>query len=344
VKALVKWGPGDGEVEVRDIGEPAPAGDRVLVEVKAAGVCGSDVHMWRNHQSWEVKLPVVLGHEMAGVVVDASDATGFRPGDRVVCETAAHVCGRCQFCRSGNYNLCPDRLGYGALADGAFTRYVSVDPQIVHRIPASVPDQYAALAEPLCVALNGLVERARIAPGDVVLIQGAGPIGIMALQVAKVCGAGTVIVCGTDTDATRLEVARTLGADVVMNVQHEDPLTVLAGLGEGAGADVVVDATGVSAALKQAMEYVRPMGQIAKIGWGPQPLGFSLDPLVAKAVSLLGSFSHNYRTWERALTLLSTGQVNLEPVVGGNYDLADWAEAFGAMQSGRNVKSVLTGF
>jgi L-iditol 2-dehydrogenase len=344
VKALVKWGLGDGEVEVRDVTEPAPSRDRVVVEVRAAGVCGSDVHMWRNHQSWEVKLPVVLGHEMAGVVVDAAESTGFRPGDRVVCETAAEVCGRCQFCRGGNYNLCPHRLGYGALADGAFTRYISVNTQIVHRIPAGVPDHYAALAEPLCVALNGLVERARIAPGDVVLIQGAGPIGIMALQVARVCGAATVIVCGTGTDATRLEVARTLGADVVMNVQHEDPLTVLAGLGEGSGADVVVDATGVSAALQQAMEYVRPMGQIAKIGWGPQPLGFSLDPLVAKAVTLLGSFSHNYRTWERALTLLSTGQVNLEPVIGGRYDLADWAEAFGAMQSGRNVKSVLTGF
>lgn len=344
MKALVKWGLGDGEVEVRDIPEPAPASDRVLVQVRAAGVCGSDVHMWRNHQSWDVKLPVVLGHEMAGVVVDASGSTGFQPGDRVVCETAAEVCGRCQYCHGGNYNLCPHRLGYGALADGAFTRYISVSPQIVHRIPAGLPDHYAALCEPLCVALNGLVERARIAPGDVVLIQGAGPIGIMALQVAKVSGASTVIVCGTDTDAARLEVAKALGADVVMNVQHEDPLTVLSGLGEGSGADIVVDATGVSAALQQAMEYVRPMGQIAKIGWGPQPLNFSLDPLVAKAVSLLGSFSHNYRTWERALTLLSSGQVNLEPVIGGRYDLGDWAEAFGAMQSGRNVKSVLTGF
>jgi L-iditol 2-dehydrogenase len=344
VKALVKWGFGDGEVEVRDVPEPTPAPGRVLVEVRAAGVCGSDVHMWRNHQSWDVKLPVVLGHEMAGVVIDAAESTGFQPGDRVVCETAAQVCGRCQFCHNGNYNLCPHRLGYGALADGAFAGYISVNPQIVHRIPDGLPDHYAALAEPLCVALNGLVERARIAPGDVVLIQGAGPIGIMALQVARVCGAATVIVCGTDTDARRLEVARTLGADVVLNVQRQDPLAVLAELCAGDGADVVVDATGVSAALQQALEYARPMGQIAKIGWGPQPLGFSLDPLVAKAVSLLGSFSHTYRTWERALTLLSTGQVNLEPVIGGRYHLADWAEAFDAMQSGRNVKSVLTGF
>ena len=344
MKALVKWGLGDGEVEVRDMPEPAPSSGRVLVEVLAAGVCGSDVHMWRNHQSWEVKLPVVLGHEMAGVVADADESTGFRPGDRVVCETAAQVCGRCQFCHSGSYNLCPHRQGYGALADGAFARYLSVSPQIVHRIPAGLPDRHAALAEPLCVALNGLVERARIAPGDVVLVQGAGPIGIMAVQVARVCGAGTVIVCGTDTDDARLEVAREVGADVVLNVQRQDPKAVLADLRDGLGADVVVDATGVSAALREALDYVRPMGQIAKIGWGPQPLGFSLDPLVAKAVTLLGSFSHNFRTWERALALLASGQVNLDPVIGGVYDLTDWEEAFGAMQSGRNVKSVLAGF
>ncbi|MDT7615334.1 MAG: L-iditol 2-dehydrogenase [Pseudonocardiales bacterium] len=344
MKALVKWGLGDGELEVRDIPEPEPVRGRVLVEVHAAGVCGSDVHMWRNHQSWEVKLPVVLGHEMAGVVVDAEEATGFHVGERVVCETAAHVCGRCQYCHSGNYNLCPHRQGYGALADGAFTRYLSVNPQIVHRIPDSVPDHHAALAEPLCVALNGLVERARISPGDVVLVQGAGPIGIMALQVAKASGAGAVIVCGTDADSTRLEVARALGADVVLNVAREDPLAVLRDMGEGWGADVVVDATGVSASLQQAMEFVRPMGQIAKIGWGPQPLGFSLDPLVAKAITLLGSFSHNFRTWERSLALLATGQVDLDPVIGGVYDVTQWPEAFDAMQAGRNVKSVLTGF
>lgn len=344
MKSLVKWGLGDGELEVRDLPEPGPVPGRVLVEVRAAGVCGSDVHMWRNHQSWQIKLPVVLGHEMAGVVVDADEMTGFHPGDRVVCETAAQICGRCSYCHGGNYNLCPHRQGYGALADGAFTRYLSVDPRIVHRIPDSVPDHYAALTEPLCVALNGLVERARIAPGDTVLVQGAGPIGIMALQVAKVNGAGMVIVCGTDADETRLEVAKALGADVVLNVQRDDPLELLHDLGEGFGADVVVDATGVSAALHQAMSYVRPMGQIAKIGWGPQPLGFSLDPLVAKAVTLLGSFSHNFRTWERALTLLATGQINLEPVIGGIYDVDDWHEAFEAMQAGRNVKSVLKGF
>jgi L-iditol 2-dehydrogenase len=108
--------------------------------------------------------------------------------------------------------------------------------------------------------------------------------------------------------------------------------------------DVVVDATGVSGALRQSLDLVRPLGTIAKVGWGPQPFGASLDPLVAKAVTLAGSFSHTYRTWERVLDLMATDALRLDPVIGGRYYLEDWAEAFTAMEDGRNVKSVLTGF
>jgi len=147
---------------------------------------------------------------------------------------------------------------------------------------------------------------------------------------------------GTDVDAHRLEVAAELGAHHTVNIQHEDAGKLVRSLGDGYGADLVVDCTGVSRALKQSLELVRPNGRITKIGWGPQPLDFNLDPLVGKAVTLQGTFSHTYPTWERVLTLLSTGQVNLKPVIGGVYDLADWEEAFTRMEEGANVKSVLT--
>lgn len=185
MQALVKYGRQNGDVEIRDIPEPMIGSDQVLLEVKAAGVCGSDLHIWREHQSWAIKLPLVLGHEFAGVVVEVGkNITNFEPGDRVACETAAQVCNQCVYCLSGNYNLCPSRLGYGALADGAFTRYVAARPQILHRIPDYVPFEHAALVEPICVAYNALVEKTEIKPGDLVVIQGPGPIGIMALQVA----------------------------------------------------------------------------------------------------------------------------------------------------------------
>jgi L-iditol 2-dehydrogenase len=343
MKALVKFGRQDGDVEIREIEAPKLGPDQVLLEVKAAGVCGSDLHMWREHQSWAIKLPLVLGHEFCGVVVEAGErVTGFKPGDRVTCETAASICGQCLYCLSGNYNMCPNRLGYGALTDGAFTRYVAARPQILHHVPENVPFEHAALTEPICVAYNALVEKTQMKPGDLVVIQGPGPIGIMALQIARLRGAGTLVVLGTDVDADRLAVAAELGADYTLNIQREDPVTLIRSLGDGFGADLVVDCSGVSRALKQSLELVRPNGAITKIGWGPQPLDYNLDPLVGKAVTLQGSFSHTYPTWERALRLLSTGQINLRPVIGGIYPLSNWEEAFLTMEKGKNVKSVLT--
>ena len=343
MRALVKYGRQNGDVEVRDMPEPNKAGpDQVLIEVKAAGVCGSDIHMWREQQSWAVKLPLVLGHEFCGVVADVgANISGFQTGQRVACETAASVCGQCVYCLSGNYNLCPNRLGYGALADGAFTSYVLARPQILHHIPDNVPFEHAALTEPICVAYNALVEKTMMKPGDLVVIQGPGPIGIMALQIVRLRGAGTIVVLGTDADAHRLEVAAELGAHHTVNIQREDAAALVKSLGDGFGADLIVDCTGVSRALKQSMDLVRPNGRITKIGWGPQPLDFSLDPLVGKAVTLQGSFSHTYPTWERVLGLLSTGQVNLDPVIGGVYGLDEWEEAFSKMEEGHSVKSVL---
>ena len=344
MEALVKYDRRDRAVEIRQIPEPpAPGPNEVILEVRAAGVCGSDLHMWHEHHSWEIRLPLVLGHEFCGVVADAgSNVTGFKPGDRVACETAAQVCNQCVYCLSGNYNLCPGRLGYGALADGAFTRYVVARPQILHHIPDNVPFEHAALTEPICVAYNALVEKtAAMKPGDNVVIQGPGPIGIMALLVTRLRGASTIIMLGTDQDAHRLDVAAELGAHHTLNIQQEDPVELVRSLGDGYGVDLVVDCTGVSAALKQSMELVRPNGIITKIGWGPQPLGYNLDPLVAKAVTLQGSFSHTYTTWERVLGLLSAGQINLEPVIGGVYSLSDWETAFTQMETGANVKSVL---
>lgn len=344
MQALVKYDRRPDAVELRDIPEPPPPGpDEVVLEVRAAGVCGSDLHMWQENHSWEIRLPLVLGHEFCGVVADTgANVTSFRRGDRVACETAAQICHQCSYCLAGAYNLCPQRLGYGALADGAFTRYVTARAGILHAIPPGVPFTHAALTEPVCVAYNALVEKtAGLKPGDTVVIQGAGTIGIMALLVARLRGAGELVVLGTNLDTQRLGVAAELGATRTINIEQEDPADYVLSLGDGFGADLVVDCSGVSAALEQAMALVRPNGLITKIGWGPQPLGFSLDPLVARAVTLQGSFSHTYSTWERVLALMGSGQLNLAPVIGGEYPLSDWHSAFEHMEAGQHVKSVL---
>ncbi len=343
MKGLVKFGFNDGDLEVRQLPEPTLTENTVLVAARAVGVCGSDLHMWHNKQGWPVTPPVVLGHETAGVIAEVgSNVTGWSVGDRVVCETAASICGQCALCRSGLYNLCQERQGYGATRDGAFSELLAAEPRVLHRIPEGVSFEAAAMTEPFAVAFNAVVERASVKTGDLVVVQGAGTIGILSMLMARLSGANTVVVLGTGIDGHRLSKALELGADYALDITAEDPLKLVESLHDGLGADLVVDATGVSAALEQSLQLVRPYGSIAKVGWGPQPLNFSLDPLVQKAVTLFGSFSHNWGTWERVLSMFASGRLDPASVLGGVYALEDWEKAFDEMESGRNIKSVMT--
>ncbi len=328
-------------VEMQERATPEIGPGDVLLRVRGVGVCGSDLHQWHATHSWSVNYPVVLGHEFGGdVAAVGRDVKGFREGDRVVSETAASICGHCVYCRSGQYNLCPERLGFGYGLDGAMAEYVRAPARCLHRVPEGVPFEDAAMTEPGCVAANAVLELSRVQPGDFVVVLGPGPIGLMALQMARLGSPGALWMVGTRRDAARLEVARELGATRTLLVEEEDVAAAVKEQGDGFGAHLVVDCVGTSVALKQALEVVRPMGQITKVGWGPEPLGFSLDPLVAKAARLQGSFSHTWKTWERVLGLLASGKVRADPN-RRVFPLDRWEEAFRTMDSLAVAKSVL---
>jgi L-iditol 2-dehydrogenase len=191
------------------------------------------------------------------------------------------------------------------------------------------------------VAYNAVVESTTIHPGDVVIVVGPGPIGLLCAQMAKLRGAGEVVVVGVGRDRARLDLAGQLWATHAFDVERDDVSAALRGMGDGYGADAVIDASGASAALKAALEWVRPEGQITKVGWGPQPLGFSLDPLVQKAVTLRGSFSHTYPIWERVLHLLATGALDPNPLVSRTAGLDGWQPCFDGMGEGELIKAVL---
>jgi len=329
-------------VELRETAVPAIAEEEVLLRVGAVGICGSDVHQYHNSQSWPVRVPVVLGHEFCGTVARVgSRVKTFREGDRVVSETAAKICGECLYCRTGRYNLCPNRSGFGSGTHGAMANYVCVPARCLHHIPPSLPFERAALTEPCCVGYNAVVVRSHVRPGDTVMVMGPGPIGLLCAEMARIAGAGTLIVAGTHQDGPRLTVARALGATHTVDVQNTNPLEYMREIGDGLGADVVLDAAGDSAALKTALEVVRPGGQITKVGWGPQPLNFSLDALVQKAVCLQGSFSHTFENWEKVVAMLATGQINLTPIISQVAALDQWKECFEGMHTGKYVKAVL---
>ena len=329
-------------VELRETPVPAIGEEDVLLRVGAVGVCGSDVHQYHNSQSWPVRVPIVLGHEFCGTVAEVgARVKGFREGDRVVSETAANICGECLYCRTGKYNLCPRRSGFGSGTHGAMANYVCVPARCLHHIPDVLPFERAALSEPCCVAYNAVAVKSSIRPGDTVLVIGPGPIGLLCAEMARIAGAGTLIVAGTKQDASRLDVARALGATQTVDIQTTNIVDYMRGIGDGLGADLVIDAAGASAAMKAALEIVRPGGQITKVGWGPQPLNFSLDPLVQKAVRLQGSFSHTFENWEKVVAMLSAGQINLGPIISQVAALDQWKECFDGMYTGKYVKAVL---
>ncbi len=333
--AVVNFAPEPGSVEIRSFPKPSIGVDDVLVEVAAVGVCGSDLHQWTASHSWPVNYPVVLGHEFAGTVIEAgTNVNGWREGDRVASETAAVIDLDNPMTRRGLYNLDPSRKGFGYGVDGAMTRFARVPARCLHRVPEELPLEQAALTEPCCVAYNTVVGNSRVNPGDRVLVIGPGTIGILCAAMARLCG-GDVAVLGLESDTARFEVVRKYDCTPLTDAR---PWAMQR---DGLGADVVIDAAGVSETLKLAIDLVRPAGWITKVGWGPKPLGFSIDPLVQKNVTLQGSFSHHWTIWERVLALLASGQLNVEPIIGGTWRLEDWHDAFETMHSGSVVKSVL---
>ncbi len=340
---VVNYAPEPHSVELRDLPLPQIGEEDVLLRVKGVGVCGSDLHQYHGKQSWKVNYPVVLGHEFAGEIVRAgSRIVGFAAGDRVVSETAAVIDAASPFARAGQYNLDPNRLGFGYGVNGAMTQFVRVPGRCLHRLPDELSFEKAALTEPCCVAYNAVCMNTRIRPGDSVAVIGPGPIGLLCALMAKLSGVSPLLVIGTPADAKRLGIAHEVGATHTLGANGEDVAEFVRGLGDGYGVDVVIDAAGVSSSLKLALDLVRPGGQIAKVGWGPQPLGFSLDPLVQKAVTLQGSFSHNFPMWERVIAMMASGQINPDPILNRVAPLEEWQSAFDAMQSGELVKAVLT--
>jgi alcohol dehydrogenase/L-iditol 2-dehydrogenase len=334
--AVVNFSEQKGSVEIREIPVPEIGEEDILLEVENVGVCGSDLHQWTSDHSWPVNYPVVLGHEFGGKIAALGDrVTGWKVGDRVVSETAAVIDPQNPMSKTGLYNLDPTRKGFGYGVNGAMTRFVRVPARCLHRVPEGLSFEEACLTEPCSVAYNAVAVNSHIKPGDRVIVIGPGTIGILCAAVAKICG-GDVAILGLEKDRGRLEIARSYGVTPLINEASD-----WARKADGLGADLIIDAAGHSSTLKIAMDLVRPNGQITKVGWGPTPCNFSLDPLVQKNVRLQGSFSHNWPIWEKVIGLLASGALNVKPIIGGVWPITEWHTAFEKMHSGEVVKSVL---
>lgn len=341
MKAVVKTQRGDGFVNIQEVTEPAIGETDVLVEVNAAGICGSDLMILHDFFPG-YNVPVILGHEFAGIAKEVgSKVTRILAGERVVCETHAYVCNNCTYCKSGLYNLCMTRKGFGYGLDGAFARYVKVREPIVHHLPDSIGLDEAAVLEPLSVAVNALMRNSKISLGDSVLIIGPGPIGLLALLISKLSGAKRVTVVGTERSRKRLELASKLDADEILTDQElNEKLSRLSG-GYSDLFDVGIIATGTPSSFEPALRAVRKAGVVVHIGESTKQAAFQFSLIEKKNLTVQGSFSHNWPIWEKAISLVENKKVDLSSLVTDKVELEDWRRGFELAESREGVKVLI---
>lgn len=329
MKVAVLRAPGEIAIEERRV--PTPKGKEVLIRIGSVGVCGSDVHYYDTGRigNFVVEQPLVLGHEAGGVIVAVGeDVDPSRIGERVSIEPQK-ACRECEYCKRGEYNLCPDIEFYATPPiDGAFQEYAIIEDDFAHRIQDSISDNAAALMEPLSVAIAA-VQKAKVKLGDTVLIAGAGPIGVITSQVAKAFGAQTVIV--TDVSETRRNLAKQYGADETF--APDDPR-----LAE-VEAHSFIDASGAPSAIQAGLSLTRPGGVVVLVGAADE-VPLSVSEIGLREVNVTGIFRYN-NTWPLAIQLVLDGKVDLDSLVTDTYGLEEVDAALSDAASPGGMKRVV---
>ncbi|RKD89180.1 NAD(P)-dependent alcohol dehydrogenase [Halopiger aswanensis] len=330
-----------GTMEVRTREQPEPGPSEVLVEVRNVGICGSDVH-WYDHGRMgdrTVDEPLVLGHESAGRVVETGrDVVDVAVGDAVAIEPGI-PCEQCDYCRSGRYNLCPD-VAFMATpgTDGAFREYVAWPADYVHTLPPSVSTREGALCEPVSVGIQA-VRRADVEVGDTVLVTGAGPIGLLAMDVARAAGAANIAV--VDIIPAKLERAADRGADLAIDNREAD---VAAAVRDefGAGVDVAIEATGSPPAIESALEAPRPDGTAVLVGLAPnETVPVDTFELVRRQVDVRGSYRFA-NTYSTAISLLEAGRIDAAGTIDVELPIDRIGDAFERAKEPDVVKGMIT--
>jgi len=326
MKAVVKLKKGKGNIKVSEIEEPNPGPGEAKIEIKACGICGSDIHIY--HGRMPCVPPVVLGHEFSGLIVELGDkAKGFEVGDRVVSEPVGHVCGKCKLCRTGNYTLCPEWTPLGRKKNGAFTKYVVVKVKYLHKLPNNVDFTGGAFCEPLACAAHGVLEEGEVSAGDIAIVSGSGSIGLLSSQVLKASGC-TVIICGLSQDKERLSLSRKLGVDYCINIDEEEPWGLVDKLTDGCGADVAFECAGSAASIDNCLKLVKKKGKIIQFGIFGKPITFDYEQIVYKELKLIGSWAYVKSTWDKVMKLLTDEKIDLKALVSEELPITEWREGF----------------
>ena len=339
MKALVKTSTTRAEIQSLPI--PAVHPGEVLVKVRAAALCGTDLHIlaWNAWaQGAGIKLPFILGHECCGDVVAIGEGVpGLAAGDRVAVET--HIpCGQCDQCLNGEQHICKNLKLYGIHTNGCFAEYTVVPAVCVRKIPHEINYDYGSVMEPLGTAFRAVFESQ--VGGCNVLVMGCGPIGLFAVAAAKRLGANLTI--AVDISNYRLDIAKKVGADIALNPQSGTIGEEILRQTRGYGADIVIEASGSAAAVKESFQLLRKGGTVSLIGLPGQPVDFDLGKdIVFKEAKVIGIHGRRmFSTWTRIERLLQTNQLNIGPVLTHVLPLEQWQQGVELAQRGQACKVI----
>jgi L-iditol 2-dehydrogenase len=325
------------KLELATLERPAVGPEDVLVQVRACGICGSDVHGFDGSTGRRIP-PLVMGHETAGVVVEVgANVTRTRPGESVTLDSLLS-CGKCELCRNGKTNMCAGRRILGVSCNefqqqGAFAEFVVVPQQAIYSIPADMPFEHAALVEPVSVALHA-VARMRIDLGDSGVVVGSGMIGLLVIQALRIAGCDQVIAIDLDDD--RLRLAKELGASATINLKHVDPVAAVLEQTGGRGVDVAMEVVGAAAPLATAINCTRRGGQIGLVGNLAAEVPLPLQTVVTRELSLVGTLA-SAGEYPRAIELIATEAIRVAPLISAIAPLAEgpqWFERLYAREPG----------
>jgi threonine 3-dehydrogenase len=336
--ALVKARSAPG-IDLQDISKPTPGPNDVLIRVKRAAICGTDMHIY-NWDAWAQKtipVPMAVGHEYCGEVVEVgSEVSGFKVGDRVSGE--GHItCGYCRNCRAGRRHLCRNTIGVGVNRPGAFAEYVVIPAFNAFKLTAAIDDEIAAILDPLGNAVHTAL--AFDVVGEDVLITGAGPIGIMAAAIVRFIGARNVVI--TDVNDYRLELARKMGATLALNVTRDKLEDAMKQLGMQEGFDVGLEMSGNAAALRDMLRTMHHGGGIAMLGIPPNEVAIDWNEVILKGLTIKGIYGRQmFETWYKMAALLQSG-LNIRPVITHRLPYTQYQHAFEIMGKGQSGKVVM---
>jgi L-iditol 2-dehydrogenase len=340
MKALVKYAPGRGNVDIQEVEEPRCGDKQIKLEIAYCGICGTDLHVL--HDTFRNYPPVILGHEFAGTVVEiGTHANGVTLGERVTGLGATAVtCGHCQYCRSGYFIFCSRRRGMGHGVNGAFTRYVVMRPDQLYRIPDNFSLEEAAMSEPFAAVVQAVTEVSHVRIGDTALVSGPGPMGLLCVKLLVAEGVKT-IVAGASGDGERLKAALRCGASAVINVGEEKLTSAICDYTGGAGVDVAFECAGHPDSVRGCMESLRPMGRYTQVAICGQDITFPIDLIFYKQLTMSGSVCYTASTWERMMRIYAEGRVRLNDLISTKLPISDWRTAFDLCEKKKAIKVLM---